>query len=373
MAAMNRLSQARRIVLKIGSALLTNSYGGLHAEWLAGMAKDVATLREAGKDVIVVSSGAISLGRTALGLGSATLKLDEAQAAAAVGQIELARAWRDVLSARGITAAQLLLTLSDTEQRRRYLNARNTASMLLHLGAVPIINENDTVATTEIRYGDNDRLAARVASMASADCLVLLSTVDGMYTSPPENNPDAIHLPEISEITPAVEAMAGEAGPHGTGGMVTKLEAARIANQSGCHMVISDGRPNSPVKTLIDGARATWFIANTSPGTARKRWIAGSLEPSGWIVVDAGAETALKSGKSLLPAGVVRIEGKFERGDAILVVDMNNQELARGLSAYSDGDAKLIAGRKSREIEAILGYRGRTALVHRDDLVVTLR
>ena len=370
---MNRLTQARRIVLKIGSALLTNSDGRLHVDWLTGIAEDVATLRGAGKDVIVVSSGAISLGRAALDLGSAILKLDEAQAAAAVGQIELARAWRDALGARGITAAQLLLTLADTEQRRRYLNARNTVSTLLQLNAVPIINENDTVATTEIRYGDNDRLAARVASMASADCLVLLSTVDGMYTAPPEDNPSAEHIPEISEITAKIEAMAGDAGPHGTGGMVTKLEAARIANQSGCHMVISDGRPNRPVRSLFDGARATWFIANTSPGAARKRWIAASLEPSGRIYVDAGAETALNSGKSLLPAGVARIEGQFERGDAVVIVDMDNQELARGLSAYSDGDARLIAGRKSREIETILGYRGRTALVHRDDLVVTLR
>jgi len=373
MAAMNRLTEARRIVLKIGSALLTNPNGSLHSDWLAGIAEDVAQLRKAGKDVIVVSSGAISLGRAALGLGPAALKLDEAQAAAAVGQIELARAWRDALGARGTTAAQLLLTWADTEERRRYLNARNTISTLLQLGAIPIINENDTVATTEIRYGDNDRLAARVASMASADCLVLLSTVDGMYTKPPEHDPSAEHMSEISEITPAIEAMAGDAGLHGTGGMVTKLEAARIAIQSGCHMVISDGRSIHPISSLIEGARATWFIANTSPGAARKRWIAASLEPSGRIFVDAGAGAALKSGKSLLPAGVARIEGQFERGDAVLIIDLDNQELARGLSAYGDGDARLIAGRKSREIETILGYRGRTALVHRDDLVVTIR
>jgi len=370
---MNRLTGARRLVLKIGSALLTEAGGGLRSGWLTSVADDIVMLRRAGKEVIVVSSGAIALGRAALGLGHAPLKLDEAQAAAAVGQIELARAWRDALAVHSVAAAQLLLTWGDTEERRRYLNARNTVSTLLQLGAVPIINENDTVATTEIRYGDNDRLAARVASMASADCLVLLSTVDGMYSAPPDRDPAARHLPEIAAITPDIAAMAGEAGVHGTGGMVTKLEAARIATKSGCHMAISDGRPLHPVRALADGGRATWFLARTSPGAARKRWIAGFLEPSGRVYIDAGAEAALRSGKSLLPAGVARIEGAFERGDAVSIVDLANRELARGLTAYGDGDARLIAGRKSREIEAILGYRGRSALVHRDDLVLTDR
>jgi glutamate 5-kinase len=373
MAPVNRLSRARRVVIKIGSALLADESGGLHRDWLAGVCDDIAMLRESGKQVIVVSSGAIALGRIALGLRASALRLDEAQAAAAVGQIELARAYQASLAARGIAAAQLLLTWSDTEERRRYLNARNTVSTLLRLGAVPIINENDTVTTSEIRYGDNDRLAARVASMSSADCLILLSTVDGMYTMPPDRDPGARHIPEIDRVTPEIEAMAGDAGPHGTGGMVTKLEAARIATKSGCHMAITDGRPPRPVRALERGARATWFVAETSPGAARKRWIAATLKPRGRVIVDEGAEAALRSGKSLLPAGVTHIEGAFERGDAVAIVNLENDEIARGLTAYDDADARLIAGRNSREIETILGYRGRSALVHRDDLVVTRR
>lgn len=373
MATMTRLEEATRIVVKIGSALLVDRKSGQVREpWFSGLIQDIADLKAAGKDVTIVSSGAIALGRARLGLARRGGKLDEAQAAAAVGQIALARAYEEALAARNLRAAQILLTLGDTEERRRYLNARGTIETLLRLGAVPVINENDTVATAEIRYGDNDRLAARVASMISADCVVLLSDVDGFYTAPPENNPDARHIPEIERITPEIEAMAGDAGTDlSTGGMVTKLAAARIARESGAHMVIASGHLDHPIRAIRDGARCTWFVAGESPAAARKRWIVATLKPCGRILVDTGAGAALARGNSLLPAGVTRIDGTFNRGDAVIVEGPDGRELARGLAAYSAADAAAIAGRKTGEIAGILGYSGRPALIHRDDLVLS--
>ncbi|MFV2092435.1 MAG: glutamate 5-kinase, partial [Hyphomicrobiales bacterium] len=335
-----------------------------------GLADDIAALRAEGRQVVVVSSGAIALGRASLALPAGGLSLTQAQAAAAVGQIALARAYEEALGRRDIRAAQILLTWSDTEERRRYLNARNTLTALLDLGAVPVINENDTVATAEIRYGDNDRLAARVASMVSADCLVLLSDVDGLYSALP-GTPGARHVAEIREITPEISAMAGKAGSaNASGGMVTKLDAARIALQSGAHMVISDGRVRSPISAIRNGARCSWFIAHETPMAARKRWIAATLKPSGALTIDAGAARALAQGKSLLPAGLVAVEGTFERGDAVVVRNGAGAEVARGLAAYADSEARAIIGVKTGEIAAILGYRGRATMIHRDDLVV---
>ncbi len=368
-----KLANARRVVIKIGSALLVDPDSGtLHRSWLQALAADIAALRERGMDVVVVSSGAIALGRRTAGLGPGVLKLEENQAAAAVGQVALAHAYSQALDDVGLTAAQVLLTLTDTEQRRRYLNARNTLETLLRLGAVPVVNENDTVATSEIRYGDNDRLAARVAGMISADCLVLLSDVDGLYTASPHNNDDAELIPEVREITAEIVAMAGEPESGvGSGGMVTKLEAARIAVGAGADMVITSGRVMNPLARLEDGARCTWFISGATPKAARKTWIAGTLEPCGTLIVDDGAVTALMSGKSLLPAGIVRVEGRFNRGDAVMVKSSGGAAVARGLSAYDCDDARAIAGYKSDEIERILGYRGRDEVIHRDDLVLT--
>jgi glutamate 5-kinase len=367
------LVQARRIVIKVGSALLVDrATGDVNRAWVESLAADVATLRRRGQEVLLVSSGAIALGRRRLGLEPGKLKLEESQAAASVGQIRLAHAWTEVMHEHGFTVAQILLTLGDTEERRRYLNARNTLSTLLRLGAIPVINENDTVATAEIRYGDNDRLAARVAQMASADCLVLLSDVDGMYTADPTRNPQAQFLPEIRTITPEIEAMAGGVSSDvGSGGMATKVAAAKIAVGAGCHMCIARGRDMNPLRRIESGERCTWFFPSASPATVRKQWIAGSLKPAGEIFVDAGAAQALRNGKSLLPAGVTRVEGVFERGDALVVRDPSGRELARGLSAYSSEDAERIRGRKSAEIEALLGFRGRDELIHRDDLVLT--
>jgi glutamate 5-kinase len=368
-----RLARARRIVVKIGSALLVEkSTGRINRAWLESLADDVAMLRERGQEVIIVSSGAIALGRRQLGLAPGKLRLEESQAAAAVGQIRLAHAWKEVLEPHDFAVAQILLTLGDTEERRRYLNARSTLETLLKLGAVPVINENDTVATAEIRYGDNDRLAARVAQMAGADCLVLLSDVDGLYTADPTRDPAARHLPEVTGITPDIEAMAGgSASDVGSGGMTTKLLAGKIAVAAGCHMCIAIGREQRPLKRIEGGARCTWFVAQASPKTVRKQWIAGLLKPAGTLHVDAGAARALRGGKSLLPAGVTRIEGRFERGDAVTVRDADGTEIARGLSAYSSDDARRAAGRRSQELEAILGYRGRDEIIHRDDLVLT--
>ena len=369
----DRLSKARRVVVKIGSTLLVDDASGtLRRDWLDALADDVAALRADGKDMMIVSSGAIAAGRRRLGLPAGRkLKLEEQQASAASGQIDLAHAYQETLARRRIAAAQVLLTLADTEERRRYLNARNTLDTLLRLGAVPVINENDTVATAEIRYGDNDRLAGRVAAMTSADVLVLLSDIDGLYTADPRVDPEADFVPEVKVITPEIEAMAGAASPgDGSGGMITKLIAAKNAVAAGCHMVIADGRCLNPLAAIVDGARCTWFVAAKNPRTARKQWIAGSLKPAGSLSLDAGALAALAAGKSLLPAGVTGVHGSFERGDAVALVGPDGTEAARGLCAYSSAEAKRIAGHKSREIERLLGYRGREEMIHRDDLVV---
>ncbi len=367
------LTQARRVVVKIGSALLVEQdTGRVNRRWLETLAADIARLRNRGQEVLLVSSGAIALGRRQLNL-TGKLKLEESQAAAAVGQIRLAHAWKEVLDEHGLAVAQILLTLSDTEERRRYLNARNTLNTLLNLGAIPVINENDTVATTEIRYGDNDRLAARVAQMISADCLVLLSDVDGMYTADPRRNPAAEFLAEIPTITAEIERMAGGASSDvGSGGMATKVAAAKIAVAAGCHMCVALGHELHPLKRLESGARCSWFYPSANPITVRKQWIVGTLKPAGELCVDPGARAALLKGKSLLPAGITRISGKFGRGDAVIVHDAEGREIARGLSNYSSDEAQRIRGRKSVEIEALLGYRGRDELIHRDDLVITL-
>ncbi len=362
----------RRIVIKIGSALLVDRTSGLKHVWLDAMTRDIAALRARGAEVMVVSSGAIALGRTVLALPAAGLKLEESQGAAAVGQIALARAWSESLSGHGIVAGQILLTLGDTEQRRQYLNARATINQLLKMGAVPIINENDTVATSEIRVGDNDRLAARVATMAGADLLVLLSDIDGLYTAPPHVDPNATHVEEIRAITPEIEAMAGGAGSElSRGGMKTKIDAGKIATASGCAMIIASGKPDGPISALENGGRYSWFTASGAPVTARKTWIAGNLQPAGRILVDAGAEKALHSGKSLLPAGMIDVTGDFARGDTIAICNLAGQEIARGLAGYGAEEARLIAGKKTGEIAAILGYAGRSAMVHRDDLAMT--
>ncbi|APH60062.1 glutamate 5-kinase [Granulibacter bethesdensis] len=370
--ALPRLTTARRLVIKLGSALVVDSQAATpRIEWLRRVAADIAMLRRQGVQVIVVSSGAIALARQALKLTQPRLRLEEKQAAASVGQIRLAQAWSEALSAEGMTAAQLLLTLGDTEDRRRYLNARATLSALLGMGCVPVINENDSVATAEIRFGDNDRLAARVAEMVQADQLVLLSDIDGLYTADPRRDPEASHLPVVRAITPEIEAMGGEPPPgYSSGGMRTKLTAARIATGAGCAMAIALGHTDHPLRALAEGARCTWFLPLPEGRTARKRWIAGSLQPMGTLTVDDGARRALLRGGSLLPAGVVSVDGRFERGDPVLVQGLDGTVLARGLSAYASRDAARIVGRRSEDIEPILGWRGRDELVHRDDLVL---
>ena len=368
----SRLAAARRVVVKVGSALLVeSSTGNVNRDWLEALAEDVAALRARGQEVVLVSSGAIALGRRELGLGRGKPRLEEKQAAAAVGQIRLAHAWKEVLEQRGFTVAQVLLTLGDTEERRRYLNARNTLTTLLRLGAIPVINENDTVATAEIRYGDNDRLGARVAQMVSADCLVLLSDVDGLYTADPRHDAAARFVAEVSRITPEIETMAGgSASDVGSGGMATKVMAAKIAVAAGCHMCIAPGRDAHPLRRIEAGGRCTWFVAEASPVTVRKQWIAGMLKPAGELSVDEGAARALREGRSLLPAGVTRVQGRFDRGDAVAVRDPEGNEIARGLAAYSSTDAERIRGRRSSELEALLGFRGRDEMIHRDDLVL---
>lgn len=368
------LSSARRVVVKLGSALLIDqSSGQPNTPRFNAIAADVAALRAQGKSVVLVSSGAVALGRRALGLKSGKLKLEEKQAAAATGQPLLMRAWADALSAHSHPVAQALLTFEDTERRRRWLNARATMETLLERGAIPVVNENDTVATEEIRYGDNDRLAARVAQMLGADVLVLLSDIDGLYTADPRSNPDAQHIPEVRRLTPEIVAMAGGVNASagvGSGGMATKLEAARIALTAGCATAITLGTTPAPLAGLLSGSRATWFLPEVTPETARRQWLAGALKPAGQITVDAGAERALKAGKSLLPAGVTHVSGRFERGDAVDVVNAEGRTIARGVSAYSSDDAVRLIGRNTTEIEAILGFRGRPALVHRDDMVL---
>ena len=366
------IAQARRLVVKIGSALVVDAARAApRAGWLDGMACDIAALRARGVEVIVVSSGAIALARRSLKLTQRRLRLEEKQAAAAVGQIRLAQAWSEALSAHGLTAAQLLLTLDDTEDRRRYLNARATLVTLLGLGCIPVINENDSVATAEIRFGDNDRLAARVAEMVQADQLLLLSDIDGLYSADPRRDPAARHIPEVPAVTAEIEAMGGEPPPgYSSGGMRTKLAAARIATGAGCAMAIAVGHVDRPLAALQDGARCTWFLPAPEGRTARKRWILGTLSPLGSLTVDEGAAHALADGRSLLPAGVRAVSGSFERGDAVEVRGPDGRALARGLSAYASADAARIIGHRSAEIEAILGWRGRDELIHRDDLVL---
>ena len=369
----DHLAKAQRIVVKVGSTLLVDSVAGtLKHEWLSSLATDIAGLKASGKDVIIVSSGAIALGRRALKLKSGALRLEESQAAAAAGQIRLAQAYVDAFHAHGVAVAQILLTLDDTEERRRYLNARETLTTLLSLSAVPVINENDTVATAEIRYGDNDRLAARVASMMEADMLVLLSDIDGLYTANPQRDASARHIPEVRAITPDIERMAeGPVSGVSKGGMESKIAAAKIATAAGAAVVIASGHLLHPLRAIAEAARTTLFVPRVSPAQARKRWIAGGLSAEGEIVIDAGAERALRSGKSLLPVGVKRVEGRFQRGDVVVVKAEDGRELARGLVAYDVADARALAGRRTVEIESILGYRGRDEMIHRDDLALT--
>jgi glutamate 5-kinase len=371
-AARPALTDAKRVVIKIGSALLVDSEtGALNRPWLMALADEVVRMRERGQQVVIVSSGAIALGRPYLGMSREQSRLEDHQAAAAAGQILLAHAYQDLLDERGVRMAQVLLTLDDTENRRRYLNARSTLSRLIQLGAVPVINENDTVATQEIRYGDNDRLGARVAEMVSADCLVLLSDVDGLYTADPTTDPDAELIPEVRDITAEIEGRAGASStPFGSGGMITKIAAARICMAAGCATVIANGHHLEPLRAIEAGAPCTWFIPRKSPRAARKQWIAGSLKSHGRLLIDGGAERALAAGGSLLPVGVVGVEGEFERGDALTVVGEDGRNIARGLAAYSSADAKRIQGRRSEEIEGLLGYGGRDEIMHRDNLVL---
>ena len=370
--------KSEKIVIKIGSALLADQRSGCMREaWLASLAQDIASLKEQGKTVVIVSSGAIALGRQQLNdknleLNADRLVLNEAQAAAAIGQITLAHAFKDVFQPFGLTCAQILLTLTDTEKRRRYLNARATINTLLELGAIPVVNENDTISTNEIRYGDNDRLAARVAAMIGADCLLLLSDIDGLYTSPPDEKEGAEHIEELTAITREIEEMAGTSGSSiSSGGMVTKLMAAKIVLAAGCNMVIASGTDNNPIRSFIEGGRATWFISDTDPIQARKAWIAGALDYKGIITIDPGAEKALNAGNSLLPAGVTKIEGNFIRGDLVLIKNQQDEQIALGMSAFTSEDAAKIIGKQSRELEAILGYSGRSEVVHRDDMALT--
>jgi glutamate 5-kinase len=367
-----QLDQFKRIVVKVGSSLLVDrARGEVKRDWLHGLADDLASLHRRGADVLVVSSGAVALGRSVLGLPPGPLRLEESQASAAVGQIALARIWAEALAERQIVAGQVLVTLGDTEERRRYLNARETLEKLLALRATPVINENDTVATSEIRYGDNDRLAARVATMASADLLILLSDIEGLYDAPPAQNPAAKLIPVVPRISAEIEAMAGGAASElSRGGMTTKIEAGKIATAGGAHMVIADGRKPNPVARVASGAPCTWFLTSSTPFTARKKWIAGSLVPRGVLHIDHGAVRALHGGASLLPAGVKTVEGDFSRGDCVLIRDARGVEIGRGLVGYDFARASRIMGKNSREIAQILGIEGRTEMIHRDDMTL---
>jgi len=367
------LTDFRRIVIKVGSSLLVDSAAGRPRDsWLAALCEDIAALHKDKRDVLVVSSGAIALGRSVLKLPRGPLKLEESQAAAAVGQIALARIWAEMLGRHGITAGQILVTLGDTEERRRYLNARETIDKLLEWRSVPVINENDTVATSEIRYGDNDRLAARVATMMSADCLVLLSDIDGLYDAPPGDGRKVNLIPLVERITPQIEAVAGASGSElSRGGMQTKIEAGKIATSAGTHMVIASGKTEHPLRAIIDGGRCTWFLTPANPVTSRKKWIAGSLEPKGTLHIDAGAVAALRRGASLLPAGVKRVYGTFDRGDAVVIRDLDGAEIGRGLIAYDAVDAAQVIGLSTADVKNILGFDGRAEIVHRDDLVMS--
>lgn len=364
------ITRARRLVVKIGSALLVDRVTGLRGDWLRGLAEDVAAARARGSDVILVSSGSIALGRRVLGLPEGALPLEQSQAAAAVGQIRLARAYEEVLAPHGLKAAQVLVTLEDTEDRRRYLNSRATMATLLGLGVIPIVNENDTVATDEIRFGDNDRLAAQIAVTAGADQLLLLSDVDGFYTGNPKLDPEAMRFDLVEHITPEIEAMAGDpVSGLSKGGMKTKVLAARTAVAGGCAMAIMEGSTYRPLSALAAGANRTWFLPQGDPQTARKRWIA-AMKPRGTVQLDAGAARALAAGKSLLPAGVTRVNGRFGRGEPVQIAGPDGEDLGKGLIRYTDTEARAIAGHHSTEIETILGYPGRAALIHRDDMAL---
>lgn len=366
-------TNAKRIVFKIGSALLVDEKAGhVRNEWMASMVADIAALKAEGKEIIIVASGAKALGRQELGLPPGDLPLDEAQAAAAIGQITLTHAFKSLFNTHGVPCAQILLTLGDTEDRRRYLNARDTLTTLLDFGAVPVVNENDTVATTLLRYGDNDRLSARVAAMIDADILVLLSDIDGLYTAPPQMDDKAEHIPEVPRVTREIEAMAGGSGSeYSTGGMVTKISAAQMANTAGCHMIITSGKVLHPITKFVEGGKATWFLSKASPMQARKSWIAGALDVKGSMTIDKGAEKALYEGNSLLPAGVTAISGNFNRGDVVKVVNLEGEQIANGLSSYASVDALKIIGKHSSVTLTILGYSGRTELIHRDNMALT--
>jgi glutamate 5-kinase len=369
--ATSPLGSARRLVVKIGSSLLVEEAdGALHQAWLDAICDDIADLHRGGLDVIIVTSGAVAIGRVPLGMRGRKLRLEEKQAAAATGQMRLTQAYQSSLDRYGVTVAQILLTLDDSENRRRYLNARNTLDTLLKLRAIPVINENDTVATQEIRFGDNDRLAARVAQMISADTLILLSDIDGLYTADPRVDKSATLVPEVREITPEIEAMAGDPSTHGSGGMVTKIMAAKICMGAGCRMAIALGQPMRPLSALRQSGRGTWFLPPAEVRAARKSWIAASVKASGTLTVDEGAVTALLSGKSLLAAGVIDAAGSFERGDTVEVRSPDGRVIGRGLTAYNVADVRLIMGHRSEKIEELLGFRGRSEVIHRDDLAV---
>ena len=369
-----KLEAAKTIVIKCGSALLVDGVSGeVRHDWLKSLAGDISFLKSQGKEILIVTSGAVALGRKSLGLKSGKLKLEEKQAAAAIGQVFLMQAWQNALGEFGIKCAQTLLTAYDTERRRNWLNARATFETLFQMGVIPIVNENDTIATEEIRYGDNDRLAARVAQMIGANSLILLSDIDGLYDSNPRENKNARHLPLIDEITPQIENMAGGANSNagvGSGGMKTKIDAAKIATSAGAFVIIANGQEISPIKNIINGGKHSVFTAKIDPHTARLSWLSHNLRPQGAYIIDDGAIKALKKGGSLLPVGVKSIEGSFERGDAIAIQNNTGEIIARGLSSYNSSDAAMIIGKKSSEIEEILGYSGRPALVHRDDMVL---
>ena len=365
------LNDLRRLVIKIGSSLLIDGNGQVNRSWLCDLAKDISGFRESGQQVLIVSSGAVAIGGRVLGLNTQRARLEELQAAAAAGQVQLVHAWQEALARHDIPAAQVLLTPDDTEVRRRFLNARNTLEKLLDFRVVPVINENDTVATEELKYGDNDRLAARVAQIVMADGLLILSDVDGLYTADPRNNPQAEHVPLVSVINDEMFAMAGNSsGADGSGGMTTKLQAAQIATRAGCATIIASGTLERPLQSLANGGKCTVFSSEGTPASARKQWLAGMLDVCGELQLDAGAVAALRNGNSLLPVGVVNVLGSFRRGDAVTLVDPDGVELGRGLAAYTSEEAAAIKGCRSDRIASALGYRGRAVLVHRDDLVV---
>lgn len=365
------LSEFRRLVIKVGSSLLIGDDDHVNRGWLEGLAEDIATLQGSGHEVLIVSSGAIAIGSTVLDINKQRARLEDLQAAAAAGQVQLVHAYQEALGVHSISAAQILLTPEDTENRRRFLNARGTLEKLLECAVVPIINENDTVATEEIRYGDNDRLAARVAQLVMADALILLSDVDGLYSADPGSDANAKLIPEVRKITDEIQEMAGATrSAIGSGGMATKVQAARIATHAGCSTVIASGAIDRPLETLAVGGTCTVFRAEGTPAAARKQWLAGVLEVRGELRLDDGAASALKDGKSLLPVGVVEVVGNFRRGDVVTLVDSAGNELGRGLAEYSNEEAGQLVGCRSEQFEERLGYRGRSVMVHRDELVL---